>query len=463
MKKIIMLTGVLFMSFNLMSNEPKFPDTGEIRFKPPMVNRLKTENGAVIYIQSDKTLPVIHLSVFVKTGKVYDPKEKIGLGEMAISLIRDGGSKKYPSDEIEKILEYLGANIEASISFEDAKFSMTCLKKDFDKVSDILFDILTNPVFEEKKYQIKKEEMLEIIRRRNDKPDREAMRESLRMFYGKDHPYGWRMETETINSISIADLKDYHKNFFKANNIIIAVSGDFEEKEMSVKLTNILNNMPSGEVKFPEIPKVTFPDSQKIYLINKPLSQSFIVMLMTGIKRHDDREYPLSILSEYMGGGIQSKLGREIRSQRGLAYSIYSYFVKRNDRGFIMTYLGTKSQSVYEAIEQVIKQKNLVKTENILDEEFENAKSQLINSFVFRFPTAFDLVEERASYELYGYKEDYLDNYVDRLSEVTKQDMQNIAKEFYNTDKALIFVIGDAKKFDKPLSELGKVEELKED
>lgn len=461
MKKILFL-GVIMSFVNVEANEPKLPEIEKIKFKPPVVERIQTKSQTVIYHQLDKTLPVIHLSVMLKGGKVYDPKDKIGLGEMTVSLIREGGTKKYSSDEIDKTLEYLGANIEATINPEDIKITMTCLKKDFDKVFDIFFDMIKEPAFEEKKYQLKKEEMLELIRRRNDKPDRQATREALRRFYGPDHPYGWRAEIETINAITINDLKNYHQNYFKSSNMIIAFAGDFE-KDMLKKVIDSFESLPAGKVNFPPIPQVIFPDSRKIYLIDKPLSQTFIVFLLPGIKRHDEKEFPLSVLSEYMGGGIQSKLGREIRSQRGLAYSVYSYFTKRTDRGFIMTYLGTKPESVYQAISEVIKQKNLVKTDNIPDEEFEMSKSQLINSFVFRFPTPFDLVEERASYELYGYKKDYLDTYVDKLDAVSKQEMQKTAKEFYDLDKALIFVIGNSSKFDKPLSEFGKVEILKED
>lgn len=450
------------MSLNLQANEPKFPELEKVKFRPPQVKRVRLENGLVVYLQSDKTLPVVHLAAMVRTGKVYDAPEKVGIGGLVFSLLRDGGGANYKPEEIDKTLEYLGASVEASINMEEGRVTMFSLRKDFDKVFDILFDIMNAPAFEEDKYKLKRDEMLELIRRRNDKADREAVREAIRMFYGPAHPYGWRSEAATVNAITVGDLKNYHRNYFKANNIIVAVAGDFDEDEMLGKIKEKFSKMETGEVVFPKIPEVKLPAGRKVYLINKEISQSSVVLMMKGVKRHDDREYPLAVLSEYMGGGIQSKLGREIRSQRGLAYSVYSYFAKRTDFGFIQTYAGTKAQSVGQAVSEVLNQLELIKTAEP-GEEFNMAKSQLINSFVFRFPTTFDIVNERASYEFYGYKPDYLDNYVEKMDLVSKTDMQNTAKEYYDTGKALIFVIGDAKKFDKPLSEFGEVEELKED
>lgn len=463
MKKIIFFIGAFLMTANIKANEPKFPEMGKINFTPPQVERWETPNGLVVYSQSDRTLPIVHLTAMIKTGKVYDPKEKIGLSELFMTMLRDGGTARYKAEDIDKKLEFLGASIEPSINYEEARLSLTCLKKDFDEVFDIFFDMLKEPAFEEKIFALKKEEALEIIRRRNDKSDREAAREALRMFFGKGHPYGWRAEKETVSAITIKDLKDYAGKYIKANNIIIAAAGDIDNAEFKKKITDKFSSLDKGQVIFPEIGEVSLPQSKKVYFIDKPVSQASVVILHEGVKRHDDREYPLAVLSEYMGGGIQSKLGREIRSNRGLAYSVYSYFSKRNKSGFIMTYLGTKPQSVYEGTSEILNQLNLASQGNTESEGVDAAKSQIINSFVFRFPTVFNIVEERASYEYYGYKKDYLDNYVKKIDSVTENEVKDAAKSFYKNDRALIFVIGDAKKFDKPVSELGQAQELKED
>lgn len=461
MKKIIL--GVLIMnSINLNSglNIPKYKN---IEFKPKRPQAIELPNKIKLYIEEDNTLPIIKISLLMRGGRVIDPADKTGLGELFFEVWREGGSRKYTPDEIEKTLDYYAAEINSKINTEDASVSMISHKNSFDKIFDIFIDLIKNPAFDTKKFEIKKAEVIEMIKRRNDKPDRQATREALRMFFGKDHPYGRRSEIETVNKITRNDLIYYHSSNFVSSNMTLVVAGNFDKNEMIEKIIKNFSDISYKEYQQPKIEIPQIPTKRKIYVIDKPIRQSYVVMLMEGPKRHDDIEYPLAVLSEYMGGGIQSVLGNEIRSKRGLAYSVYSYFGKRDVSGFILTYLGTKPESVSEAIKQIIYEKEKVKKGEISEKELNMAKSQIINSFIFRFPTTFNLLEEFAGYEQYGYPPHYLENYTSKINSVTKEDTINTAKKLYNTDKALIFIVGDAKKFLDQIREFGEVEILKED
>ncbi len=460
MKKMF-ITGVLFMSINAYSN--KIPSYSNVKYDPPETKVEVLSNGIKVYIEEDNFLPVVRLSVYLKTGKVYDPADKVGLGELYFEMLRHGGSKKYSSDEIDRRLEYLGAEITAKINNEDAVINLYCKKENFDEVFDIFSDLILNPAFEIKKFELKKQEAIEVIKRRNDKASEQAIREALRMFFGKEHPYGRRAEIENIERINIDDLKNYHSNLLVANNIIIAAAGKFNKRDMLSKINSFFSMIPSKKANRNEIFDPQTVKGRKVYVIDRPLRQAFVVILHKGIKRHDPKEFPLFVLSEYMGGGIQSRLGNEIRSKRGLAYSVYSYFSKRDKSGFIISYLGTKPESVGEAITQVFKEFERAKNGEIDDKELEMAKSQLINSFVFRFENVFSLLNEKASYDIHSYPEDYLKKYTSRIDSVKKEDVINIAKEFYDFDNYLIMVVGDMKKFDKQLSEFGEVEILPND
>ena len=448
----------------LFAVPPAFPAPGAVDFKPPKGERFTLDNGMVIYMLKDNTLPVIHMSAIIRTGRVNDPAEKIGLGDMTASLLKDGGSAKYSPEEIDKTLEFLGANIESSMAAEEARADMTVLKKDLDAVLDIYADILINPAFDRRKFKIKQAEALELIGRRNDDPAREAQREALRHFYGAAHPYGWRTETTTINAITGEDLKAYHANYYKPNNLILAVSGDFKNgEEMLARLKGKFGVWPSGKVNFPAIPPVEIKKGRRIYFIDRDISQTSIVLLQKGIKRHDPAEYPLSVTNEMLGGGLSSRLAAEIRSRKGLAYSVYSYVAKKPDYGFINASCGTKPETYSQALSEMLRQFELIKTEAAPADEVKRAKDSMINSFVFRFATPFDLISERALYEYYGYKPDYLDTYVENLAKVDPAAVLETSKKLFSPRDAQIFVIGNSRKFDKPLSEFGPVTELRED
>ncbi|MEK7722018.1 MAG: pitrilysin family protein, partial [Elusimicrobiota bacterium] len=325
-------------------------------------------------------------------------------------------------------------------------------------------DVLMNPVFSPEKVKLKRDETLELIRRRNDNPGRAVVREALRSFYGPAHPYGWRSEEATVNAVTIEDMKAYHANYYKPNNIILAVAGDFtSDEEMIGKLKARFGSWPRGEVKFPVIPPVQIKGERQIFHIEKDIAQAYIVMLQKGIKRHDPLEYPLTVTNEMLGGGLSSRLAAEIRSRRGLAYSVYSYSAKKPDYGYSLAYCGTKPETVSQALAEMLRQHKLITEEAAPAEEVTRARDSIVNSFVFRFPTPFELITERASYEYYGYKADYLDNYVENIAKTDPATVLETAKKLFKPEDAMLFVIGNSSKFDKPLSEFGAVTELKED
>lgn len=461
MKKIMIL-GVITMSLINKTFAVRIPAYKDIEFKPQRPSIYSLPNGIKIYLEEDNSLPIIKISVLMRGGKVIDPQDKVGLGELFFSVWREGGSKRYTPEEIDKTLEYYAAEISAEINMEDASVSMISHKNSFDKIFDIFVDLIKYPAFDQKKFELKKAEAIEMIKRRNDKANRQAIREALRNFFGKDHPYGRRSEIETINNITRDDLFSYHSENFVSSNMMIVASGNFNKNDFLEKLKSAFSDIAQKEFNPPPIQPPQLPQERKIYIIDKPLRQSSIVILMEGPKRHDDAEFALAVLSEYMGGGIQSVLGNEIRSKRGLAYSVYSYFRKRDTSGFILTYVGTKPETVSQAIKQILYEMEKAKSE--VDEKgVKNARSQLVNSFVFRFQTTFDLLKEFAGYDQYGYKSDYLEKYTSKINAITPDDVRQSAKRFYTTNKALIFIVGDSKKFVDSLKELGEIEFIKED
>lgn len=442
---------------------PEMPELKTVDFNPPLGERLTLKNGIKVYLMLDKTLPVMHVNAIVRTGRFNDPADKTGIGGLTAELLRNGGSQKYSADEIDKQLEFLGASIDSSISTEEANVEMTSLKKDFDTTLDIFAQILMNPTFEESKVKLAKAEALEVIARRNDSPSQAATREALRRFYGPNHPYGARSEAATINAISIADMQKYHKNYYQPGNIMIAIAGDYgSKKEITAKLNKAFGSWKKSKTVFPNIPPVKINEKRQVYHIQKDIAQAYIVILQKSVKRLDPAEYALSVTNEMLGGGLSSRMAAEVRSRKGLAYSVYSYFSKRADYGFEMAYCSTKPETYSQALSEMLNQFSIVAKEKADNDEVKRSKDSIINSFVFRFATPFDLIFNRMSYDYYKYPPEYLENYVKNIEKITPEDVLNVSKKMFNPDEAMIFIIGNSNKFDKPLTEFGPVIELTE-
>ena len=439
------------------------PEVKTVKFQPPAGDRMTLKNGIKVYYMQDKTLPVVHVQALIRTGKIYDPAKKIGLGEMTLELMRNGGSAKYKAEDMDKKLENYGASIDTAMSLEEATVNMTSLKKDFAAVLDIFADVLRNPVFEADKIELTRAEFIEMTARRNDDPGRSTVREALRRYFGPQHPYGFRTEKETIQAITAADMKDWHKNYVQPGNIMLAVAGDFGSKgDLKKALEKSFGSWKAGKTTFPKIEQPKSIAKRKVFHIQKPSSQAYITIVQSAPKRLSPDEYALSVTNEMLGGGLSSRLAAEVRSRRGLAYTVYSYASKRALEGFEMAYCGTKPGSVSQAIEVMLGEFKKVQDEPAPAEEIERAKSSIINSFVFRFPTPFSLITNRMAYDYYKYPAKYLENYVQNIEKIDSAAVQEAAKKLFHPDDMIIFVIGDSAKFDKPLSTFGEVVELTE-
>jgi len=455
---------MLITASTLWAMPPGMPAAPDLEFRPPKGERFVLDNGLVVFLMKDNTLPVVHLSAMVGVGNAHDPAAKIGLVELASQMLKDGGTKSYTADEIDKQLEYLGASIESAAYSEESRLDMTTLKKDLGQVLDIYAEVLRAPVFNEEKLKILKDEELEMLRRRNDKPNDVLFREAKRMFYGANHPYGWRKEAATVAAITRADMQAFHAAYYKPNNIILSVSGDFASNEEMLKtLKEKFSSWEKGTVARAEIPDFEPKKGRQIYFIDKESAQTFIVIFQKGLGYNSPGEYPLTVLTEILGGGMQSRLMTEVRSKKGLAYTVNSSSPRRTKTGFTYTYCGTKPETYSQALAEILKQLERAGSEPVPQDELKRGKDAIINPFVFKFPTPFKLISERASEEYYNLRDGYLDNYVSRIRKVSQDDLLATAKDIFDTKNALIFVIGNSKKFDKPLSEFGPVTELKED
>jgi predicted Zn-dependent peptidase len=151
---------------------------------------------------------------------------------------------------------------------------------------------------------------------------------------------------------------------------------------------------------------------------------------------------------------------KELRSNRGLTYGIYGGVMDGRDRGPFMVGSQLKAAQFVEALGLIKGIIRDLQTNPVTDEEIETAKNSIINSFVFNFEQKSQVMSQVMTLKLRGFADNYLDTYIDNIRKVTKQDVLEAAKKYMDADKMIVMVVGDEKKFDKPLASLGKVKEI---
>lgn len=431
-----------------------------LNFVPPKVDRIVLENGMMLYLLEDHDLPIFNITARIRTGSVYEPAEKAGLANLTGYVMRSGGTASMPADKMNEELEFMAASVETSIDREGGNAMLSALRKDIDKGLAIFADVLMNPTFPEDKIKMRKDEIIENIRRENDNPSQIAQREFRRISYDIRHPYSRKVEgtLETIHKITRDDLVAFHKKYFHPNNIIMGISGDFDREEIIKKLNTVFADWKKEDIQFPEVPKVDREYERDVYYIYKDINQSNIMMGHLGIHRKSPDYFPVMIMNFILGGGsFRARILSRIRSDEGLAYSAFSAFQTARDIGVFFVSCQTKSESTNRAISIALEEIDKMRKTPVEPEELSQAKETFINQFIFKFVTSASIVGQKVDIEYEGLPLNYLETYLDNVKAVTREDIQRVAKKYLHPDGIKILVVGNKEKFDKLLDNFGKV------
>ena len=430
--------------------------------QPPVPQRVELDNGMIVYLLEDHELPIIDIAVRLRTGAIYEPADKVGLAEITGAVMRTGGTTSKTGDELDEILENLAASVEVGIGDDSGSASMSVLKEDLDTGLSILADVLMNPAFREDKIDLEKIQHRSAISRRNDDASDITAREFRKLIYGADNPYARTTEYDTINNIVRDDLVAFHKKYFRPNNVILGVLGDFNSEEMLAKIKEVFKEWEAAEIDFPEKPEIPEEYTKKIALVTKDdVNQTNIRMGHIGWVRKNE-DYPaLVVMCQILGVSWNSRLVNSIRVEKGLAYSVGNNYGAGYDvPGLFLIACGTKSESTLTAIEAIFEEVEKLRTEGITDEELKEAIDGFMNSSVFDYDTKSEILSRALRYEYYDYPQDFVEQLMAGIRNVTKEDVKRVADEYLHPDKFALIAVGKASDFDKPLSTLGDVMEV---
>lgn len=432
----------------------------EMKNPKPRVDRLT--NGMKVFSMEEHSLPLIHIRAVIRTGSIYEAKEKLGLASFCGSVIRSGGTKNMTGDEIDDNLEFMAAGIESSISQEMGVLGLTCHSKDLEKCLGIFADIMMNPAFDEKKMEIQRGKMKDAIRRQNDDPSGIADREFSLAVYGKESPWARVPTLESVDLITKEDLIDWHDRFYHPSNVMLGAAGDFDTEKLNSLLEKVFAGWEEKEVTIPPVPPVDRSVSPRVVYIPKELEQTTIRMGHFGYNRQSPDRFPIEVLNYIYGiGGFSCRLMSEVRSDRGLAYSVWGYVGRGTDVGLFRIGCETKPESTVEAVRVMTRITQDVRDQLVKEDELRMAIDAMSNQFVFLYDSPQKIVDQTVDFTYYGYPGDFLDTYLKNLQAVTLEDVHQVALEYMHPDKMVILVVGDKTKFDGDISELGPVEVLK--
>lgn len=436
-----------------------------IKFKPPVPQKHKLSNGMALYLIEDHELPIFDISGLVKTGTIYDPKDKIGLASICASVMRTGGTGSRKPDALNEELESMAASVEVGMSPEYGSVRLSTMAEDIEKGLEIFADVLRNPAFREDKLELRKQQAIEAIRRRNDNPIQLAWRNFSAILYGTDHPFGWYSEIETVESITVEDLKAFHAKYYHPDNIMLSITGDFDTETLISQLEKMFDGWKNKDIEFPHIADIENTPVPSVNHIHKDLPQTTMLIGHYGIKRSPDFPdiYALRVMNDILGeGGFTSRLMMEVREKHGLAYMVGSLMTTSlyTNPGEWFAYSQTRTEKTAEAIRLIIDVVRDLRENPVPSDELQRTKDSLINSFVFGFESSSQIAFQQMMLDYRGYAPGFLETFTNNIAKVTAEDVQTVAQKYLHPDALTIVTVGNRENFDRPLSEFGEVNEI---
>ncbi len=442
--------------------DPAALEFGDVTFSDPKPERAVLSNGLIVYLLEDHSLPLVNGAAFVKTGSLYDPEAKASLASLTANLMRSGGSAGRSADEIDERLETLAASVEVSAADLYTTASFSALTNNVEEVLDVFAGVLEQPAFAPPRIQLAKGAALEGIRRENDDPVGIAVREFYKRL-AKGHPAGYVPTAETVNAVSRADIVAFHKRYFKPNETVLAVSGDFNRDELLGALEDSLGSWQRGPVTYPELPQYNPDPAPQLYHAQKDVGQSIVIMGHPSVYAYTPEYNALDVANAVLGGGgFSSRLFTEIRTKRGLAYSTGSQIGQGFEYpGTFLAFAITRTDATGQVIALLKQEMKGMAAEPVSKAELEVQKSNILNGAVFRFTSPDAIVQRTArAVEILGLPADYFERYIEDVQAMTPAKVQAVARKDFRPQDMLLMVVGDETQFDRPLTDFGKVEEI---
>jgi zinc protease len=416
------------------------PGLGQTAMTP---HRSLMNNGMVLLTSEQRTLPMVSIEMLIHAGARYDLPKQDGLANLAAELITEG-TKRRSALQISESLDFLGASLSARSGEDLASISLTVLKKDLPAGLELLAEVLTSAVFPQEEIERQKNAVIASIRAKQEQPGEIAeMRFAAAVF--PQTRYGRPVEgTEaSVKAIPQASLREFYQRYYRPNRSIMAIVGDISHQEMTEALNQAFRSWGKGE---PPPNPLALPAAQEsgTIRVNKDLTQANLILGQRGVGRENPDYYALQVMNYILGGGgFSSRAMDSIRNQRGLAYSVYSYFSAEKGHGIFQFVMQTKNETALQAIDIAKEEIRRMRQTPVSDAELNDAKDYLTGSFPLRFDTMGKVANFLAQVEYFKLGLDYPERYPDLIRKITIDDIRRVAQKYLEPEKMITVIVGN--------------------
>lgn len=408
----------------------------------PKIQHWQTPAGAQVYFVEDHDLPMLDVAVTFPAGGGFDEVAKAGVASLTNGLL-DSGSEGLSEDEIDRKLADIGAQKGSQFDADRAGLSIRTLSgaAQRDVALDILARMLQYPLFPDAILAREKARLIATLKEAETKPESMAAKAFGKAVFGA-HPYGWTAEVADVDKIQRADLESFYRAHYGAKTAVVALMGDITRGQAEAIARQLTANLPAGGAGTRIAPvAVQIPASEQ--RVAHPASQSHILIGAPGIARNDPDYFPLYVGNYILGGGgFVSRLMDEIREKRGMAYSVYSYFMPMQQPGAFQIGLQTKKEQADAALQLTRATLYEFVDKGVTKKELDAAKDNIIGGFPLRIDSNKKILDYLGVIGFYNLPLTYLDEFTDKVIKVTAAQIHDAFKRRIHPEAMATVLVG---------------------
>jgi zinc protease len=422
--------------------------------------RAELSNGLKVIFARRDTIPTIQMQVSLDAGYASDQFGKPGTAKLAMNML-DEGTKRRSTLEINEELILLGASISTGSNLDTSFVSLSTLTSTLDNSLDLFADVVLNPSFPEEELERLRLQLITGISREQQSPLAMAQRVLPELLYGKKHAYGnprtGSGTVSSVKSITLDEIRNFHKTWFKANHATMIIVGDTTLDIMLPKLEKAFGKWQSGSIPTKNISEVPQQDHTSIYLVDRPGSeQSILFAAQLATPKANPDEIATEAMNDIIGGMTTSRINMNLREDKGWTYGAQTGLFNAKGQRIFFVYSSVQTDKTRESIEEVIKELNnfiadVPATQTELDKSVTNNTLSLSG----RWETAGAVLGSISQLVQYGLPDRYFNEYASKVSALSLDDVHAVARKIINPDRMVWVVVGDKAVIEPELKKLG--------
>ena len=443
--------------------------TEKVEFQFPTLQTATLSNGAKVVLAQRKGVPLVEMNFQFNFGYAQENNDELGYTNFMMGMLNEG-TKKYSSLEFDEVLDSLGSNLGFGSGLDTSVASLSSLKANLSQTLDLAKEALINPTFPEKEIErIKKETLAGIIQEEN-RPASIAYRNIGKLLYGEEHPYGKPLTgsgiSETISSITRANIIDVHSRAINSAHLTFAVAGDIEMQE----LVNLLESKfgdwsANSDSDLKALTTVELPENRTIYLIDKPnAQQSYIVAGQLLPPSATDEEIEIDYMNYAIGGSFTARLNMNLREDKSWSYGVRTRLGDAKGQRAMLVTAPVQTDKTSESMAEIVTEyADYLSTKPITQDELAKGKASKTLRLPGQFETLGALKGGVSGIVTYDRDLDYLNQLPALLDEPSLTQVQAKAQKYIKPNQWTWLIVGDLSKIEEPIRalDLGEVKVIK--